>query len=98
MSVPSTNPNPTRLASLDQTARYLGVSTRTVRHYLGHGYFAAYRTPGVRGLLFDLDEVDAAMKRLPTSKARAAHGSYGPKAVIRDLPRRAVVVAEVVEK
>jgi excisionase family DNA binding protein len=90
MPVPSTNP--TRLASLDQTARYLGVSTRTVRHYLGHGYFTGYRTPGTRGLLFDLDEVDAAMLRLPARKARAAHGSYGPKAVIRDLPRRPVVV------
>lgn len=83
-----------REATLDGVARYLGVGTRTVRNYLAEGYFGAYQVEGQRGLIFDLDEVDEARKRLPSYKMRAAHGSYGPKAVIRRAPRRvrAVVV------
>jgi hypothetical protein len=63
------------------------VSDRTIRNYLAKGYFGAYRRPGVRGgLIFDLDEVDAALRLLPARSARASANAYGPKAVVRPLP------------
>lgn len=77
-----------RLASLDRAARHLGVSARTVRNYIGKGFFPAYRQPGIRGVLVDLDEVDRSMSRLPARKAYTGWGSFGPDAEIRTLPAR----------
>lgn len=82
-----------RLATIEQTAHYLGRSPRTVRNYIGKGFFPAYKRPGSRGLFIDLEEVDRAMQALPARKAHAASGSYGPKARIVTLPHRAEVVS-----
>ena len=81
-----------RLISLRQAADHIGVDPRTVRNYIGAGHFPCYRVPGVRGVLVDLDEVDAAMRRLPARLVRPAYGSFGPKAVVITLPAQPVVV------
>lgn len=83
-----------RLATIEQTANYLGRSPRTVRNYIGKGFFPGYKRPGQRALLIDLDEVDKAMRALLARKAHAAAGSYGPKARIVTLPVRAEVVGD----
>lgn len=87
-------PTSRRLVSTQQCAIYESVSERTIRNYIAKGYFPAYRTSGIRGLVVDLNEVEAAMRRLPARRAKAAFGSYGPNADIRTLPARAVVVPE----
>lgn len=87
-----------RLTTLRHVAQYLECTDRTVRNYIGQGYFPAYKQPGSRGLLVDLDDVDAAMRRLPARKVRPAYGSYGPRADIRVLPARSVVVVDSVDR
>lgn len=81
-----------RIVSTQQCANHQGVSDRTIRNYIGKGFFPAYRMPGRRGLLVDLIEVEAAMRRLPARVAKAAVGSYGPNADIRTLSARPIVV------
>jgi hypothetical protein len=81
-----------RLGSFAQAGAEHHVSERTMRNYLGKGYFKAYRMRGISGVLLDLDEVDAALKKLPKRLAKAGLGSYGPKAEIVDLPPQAVIV------
>ena len=82
-----------RLISLHQAATHVGVTDRSIRNYIGRGHFPAYRVPGVRGVMLDLDEVDAAMRRLPARLVRPGFGTFGPKAVIIDLPAQPVVVS-----
>lgn len=94
----STQPTSRRLATFDQAARLYGVSARTFRNYVGRGLFPAYRMPGVRGLLLDLNEVEAAMRRLPARAAKAAFGSYGPNADIRTLAARPIVVNDGLDR
>jgi hypothetical protein len=84
-----------RLTSLYKAAQYVGVTERTIRNYVGKGLFCAYRVPKVRGILVDLDEVDAAMRRLPARVARPGYGSFGPKATIIDLPPQPVRVEAI---
>lgn len=83
-----------RLASIETTAQHLDCSTRTVRNYIARGFFPAYKVPRRRGLLTDLDEVERAMARIPTSKARLAYGDYGPNANIKALPPQPEVVTK----
>lgn len=85
-----------RLVTLRQAAAYLGVVERSIRNYIGAGHFPAYRVRGVRGVMVDLDEVDAAMRKLPARVARPGYGQYGPKATIVDLGAhlRGVVLPE----
>ena len=63
-------PRPRRLATFAELARYLGVADRTGRNYAAKGFFTLYKVPGVRGVLVDLDEVDATIRRLPARVAR----------------------------
>lgn len=72
-------------------AAHKNISDRTVRNYAKNQYFKLYRIAGQKGLFCDLDEVDAAMAKIPASKARAGYGSYGG-ATIETLPPRAIVV------
>ena len=85
-----------RLVTAAHAARRYAVSDRTIRNYIGNGYFPAYRIPGQRGILVDLDEVEAAMNRLPRTRAKASAQAYGPKAQIVVLPAstRVMVTAE----
>ena len=72
-----------------------GVSERTIRNYIGQGYFPAYRVRGARGILVDLDEVEHAMRMLPARSARASKQAYGPKARIVILAPQPVVIDPV---
>ena len=81
-----------KLVTPSQFGQAMGVTERTVRRYIGEGYFTAYQMPGVRGVLVDLDEAEAAMRKIPGRRAKAGLGSYGPRAKIVRLPARPVVV------
>jgi hypothetical protein len=98
MSTPITSTNstaetqrPRRLGSIAQAANEQSRSERTLRNYLAKGYFPAYRMRGVHGVLLDLDEVDAAISKLPKRLSKAGFGSYGPKAVILDIPPQVII-------
>jgi len=88
---------PRRLVSLDRAADHLAVSERTIRNYIGEGFFPAYRVRGLSGLQVDLDEVDRAQHSLP-SRRRASTRAYGPKARIVNLNVPVVVKAEPEDK
>jgi excisionase family DNA binding protein len=80
------------LQTVEQTAKYLGVTPRTIRNYVSKGLIPAYRIPGTRGIRLDLDEVTNRMRLIPTTRARSAINEYGPRADIRILPAQPVRV------
>ena len=63
---PSAAADGRRFASVEASARYLGVSVTTVRRYIAAGELTAYRL-GTRLLRIDLDEVDAVLRQVPAS-------------------------------
>jgi len=81
-----------RYNTLSRDAVRIGVSERSFRRWIGLGHFPAYRSPGVRSLIVDSDEVDAALLRLSPRLARPGYATYGPRADIRTLPLGAVPV------
>lgn len=84
-----------KYVTIAAVAEMLGVNERSVRNYISRGLFPAYRIPGTRGVRLDPAEVQARMRVIPSTVARAGTGSFGPKANIIDLPRphaRPVVV------
>lgn len=83
-----------RLVTPYQLGQAMGVTERTVRRYIGAGHFPAYQMPGVSGVLVDLDEAQAAMRRVPGRRAKAGTGTYGPNARIVRLAARPVVVTK----
>jgi excisionase family DNA binding protein len=56
-------PTPPRWADHKQAAKYLTVSERTLDTYVSDGKVVAYKTPGERKLLFDLNEIDEVLRR-----------------------------------
>ena len=60
-----------RYGSLAEAAEYLGCNERTVRRYIAAGKIHGYRLGGL--LRVDLNEVDAAMRPIPT--AGGGHGA-----------------------
>jgi len=56
-----------RYASLEHAGQYLGASTRTIRRMIARGDLAGYRIAGSRLLRVDLDELDAALRPIPTA-------------------------------
>lgn len=80
-----------RFRNLAQGADHLGCSRKTIYNYIGRGFFPAYKLHGKRGHFVDLDEVDAAMAKLPGRRAHAGKRAFGPKA-------RIITVAETVDQ
>ena len=63
------SPEPARrYASQTAAAKYFGCSVRTLRRHIAAGDITAYRLPGGRLILVDLNEVDAALRPIPTAK------------------------------
>lgn len=58
--------NRRNLVSLAEAADYLRCNERTVRRHIATGELTAYRLG--RLIRIDLDELDAAMKPIPTTK------------------------------
>jgi excisionase family DNA binding protein len=58
---PPVPPEP-RWATRVETAKYLHKSDRTVDNWIANGWITAYRMPGGRSLLIDLNEVDDAIR------------------------------------
>jgi len=56
---------PRRLASLADAAAYAGVNPRTLRRYVATGHLTGHRL-GPRLLRIDLNELDAALRPVPT--------------------------------
>jgi len=75
-----------RLFDVETTAKFLGVTPRSVRNYISKGFFPAYRIPGTRGIRLDPDEVSRRLRLIPSKTARVGAGSFGPNAKIIDLP------------
>jgi len=57
---------PRRLATLAQAAEYAATSQKTLRRRISDGTIAAYRL-GPRQLRVDLNELDAAMRPIPSA-------------------------------
>ena len=60
-----------RLASIPEAAEYASVCTKTLRRRIADGTLPAYRL-GPRVLRVDLDELDAAMRPIPSARGGAA--------------------------
>lgn len=85
MSTPTTPTTPAPrpvYSSIEQVARELGVTARTVRNYISRGLLPAYRIPGTRGVRLRIDEVKFELKRIPSTRARTDINTFGPKARI----------------
>lgn len=82
-----------RLLPIDKAGPFFGVTSRTMRSYAAKKFFPLYRMSGVRGVLVDLDEVTAAMRKVPARRAKAGLGSYGGATII-DLSESQVEVVE----
>lgn len=59
-------PIPRRYASLDDAAEYAGCGARTIRRLISAGELTGYRL-GKRLLRINLDELDAAMRPVPSA-------------------------------
>ena len=57
-----------RYASLSDAAEYIGVNEKTVRRRIADGTLTGYRL-GDRLLRVDLNELDQALRPIPTAKA-----------------------------
>ena len=71
-----------RLLPIDKVGPFFGVTSRTMRSYAAKKFFPLYRMSGVRGVLVDLDDVTAAMRKVPARRAKAGLGSYGGATII----------------
>lgn len=60
-----------RLVGLPEAAAYAGCSTKTLRRRVADGSITAYRM-GPRLLRIDLNELDAALRPIPTAGGDAA--------------------------
>ena len=65
---PRTSDAARRWADIDETAAYLGTGPLTVRRRIADGTLRGYRL-GSRTIRLDLNEVDAAMRPIPTASA-----------------------------
>ena len=74
-----------RLVPFSFYARHRGRADRTVRLWVSKGLLPAYKVPGVRAALVDIDEADAILDSLPNTVIRKAFGSLGPNADVRTL-------------
>lgn len=55
-------------ASVSEVAQYLGLNDETIRRMIAEGRLRAYRN-GKKLIRLDLNEVDAAMRPIPTAEA-----------------------------
>jgi excisionase family DNA binding protein len=88
------DPSGSRLLTVAQVARRLGVSSRTVARMAADGRLAAHRLPGVRGVRFRVDDVLGCLTPVvggSTTGAPSASGSVPAVAV----PRRGARLGSV---
>jgi hypothetical protein len=72
-----TPPDPARrLGTLKHYATYRGVSYRTTRVWAQRGYFPLYRLPGMKAVVVDVDEADAALAALPPGTIRPGYATF----------------------
>lgn len=60
-----------KFAPLNEAAAHVGCSTKTLRRRIADGTLTGYRF-GPRVLRVDLDELDAALRPIPTARGGAA--------------------------
>jgi excisionase family DNA binding protein len=56
-----------RWLSQQEAAEYLGVTDRTIRNYVARGLVPAHRIRGSRLIRFDINELDAALRPIPSA-------------------------------
>lgn len=76
-SVPSTAKRPQdhlppKWRSLEESAEYLRVTQRTVRHYIAEGRLPASRISGSRLIRIRQDDLDALLRPIPSGKSDGA--------------------------
>jgi hypothetical protein len=77
--------------TLRMLARRRGVTERTARNWASAGHLKLYRVAGVKGVVVDVNEADAALDRLEKQgKIRPGYGKFAGQPV--------TVVAEVVDR
>ena len=62
----SSDPGTTKLVSIQDAAKYFGISDRTIRRYIASGLIAGYRV-GPRLIRVDLLELQQATNRIPSA-------------------------------
>lgn len=62
---------PRRYASVDDAGKYIGTHARTIRRMVSRGDLSGFRVPGSRLLRVDLNELDAALRPIPTADGAA---------------------------
>lgn len=67
--MPKTISTRQRWLSPAEAAEYLGVTERTLRNYVRLGSIKAYRPKSSRLIRYDIHELDAAMRPVPSVKA-----------------------------
>jgi excisionase family DNA binding protein len=67
---PNSSRKPRRLGTIQQAADEWGVGKVTIRRRIADGTLPGYRIPGTRSIRVDLDELDAALNRIPTTSGR----------------------------
>jgi excisionase family DNA binding protein len=60
-----------RYSSLEDAAAYFGVGPQTIRNWGSEGRIKLYRLPGGRTLRVRIDEIEAALRVVPTVKRTA---------------------------
>jgi hypothetical protein len=86
MSDPNT-PAPRRLVTHTAAAAHVMVSPDTIVNWHHRGYIRAYRLAGIRGLHFDLDEIERGFKtfgpgKMRDGRKRGARGRVVPVVVV----------------
>jgi excisionase family DNA binding protein len=70
----ASDPNPLRIPrafmSLDEAAKWLGVSTSTIRRRIASGKLRGYRLPGSRLIFVKVAELEAALDVIPAVRTR----------------------------
>lgn len=62
-------PAPRRWLSQQEAADYYGVTDRTIRNYIRTGALKGRRLPGSRLVRLDRQELDAALRPIPSGQA-----------------------------
>jgi len=76
------------LVSVKQAAAHRGRSLRTIYEQIKAGFIPVYKVQGVRGVLIDIDEMDAALAQLPATRVHPKP-RYGAAVVTTLTPQQA---------
>jgi len=77
-----------RLSTRQEAAEHFSVTPRTIGNWISKGLITGYMLPNLRGVRVDIDEIERALRSVPTTVMRTPRSSFGPNARIVAVPRR----------